>query len=708
MGGSEEVKRYIIKRRSVHILRHKAWRIRQVFWRKHRFSQISDNMKTKQGIFITATDTHIGKTVVTLALGVLLQKKGFNLGVMKPVQCGGRDALFLKESLKIKDPLRLVNPFFAKDFLSPHIAFKRAKRKIDKKKIIDAYHELQRRHDIVLLEGAGGLMVPITENYLVADLIRDLDLEIIIVSRLGLGTINHTLLTIQQARDFGIPIRGIIFSVSNDKKFGFPERTNPQIIKKLGGIAIIGTIPYLEKIDRKTILKKCASKINLRILLEAPRDSKDSKTQQLGLWDKKYLWHPFTQMKDWLKSEPLIMDEAKDCYLMDTQGRRYLDGVSSLWVNIHGHRRKEIDAAIKRQINKVSHSTFLGLSNTPAIELAKRLVEIAPKGLRKVFYSDNGSTAVEAAIKIAYQYWQNVGKKEKAKIVYFENSYHGDTLGSVSVGGIDLFHKVYRNLTFEAIKTTSPYLKGFENILEKFSSSIAAVIVEPLIQAAAGMLLWPKGMLRRMRELTKSHDIFLIADEVATAFGRTGKMFACEHEGVTPDLMCLAKGMTGGYLPLAATLTTQRVFEGFMFDYKDQKTFFHGHTYTGNPLACAAALANLDIFEKEKTLKRLQPKIKFLDKSLKRFYNLAHVNEVRQLGFMVGIELVKNKKTKEPYAWEEKIGVKVCQEVRKAGLILRPLGNVIVLMPPLAIEIEELKKILEITYRAIERITEKK
>jgi adenosylmethionine-8-amino-7-oxononanoate transaminase len=344
------------------------------------------------------------------------------------------------------------------------------------------------------------------------------------------------------------------------------------------------------------------------------------------------------------------------------------------------------------------------LSNVPAVELAKELITITPKSLKKVFYSDNGSTAVEIAIKMAYQYWQNTGFKKKTDIVHLKNSYHGDTLGSVSVGGIDLFHKVYRKLIFKTICLPGQgweTVEAFEKLLKKKSGNIAALVIEPLVQGAAGMLIWPKGVLKKISTLCRKYDVFLIADEVATGFGRTGKMFACEHEGVTPDILCLAKGLTGGYLPLAATVTTQRIYDGFVFDYKDQKTFFHGHTYSANPLACAAALANLKIFRKERVLKSLAPKIKYLAKKLQMFYNLTSVGEVRQLGFMVGIELVRDRKTMKPFAWEEQIGVRVCREARKHGVILRPLGNVIVLMPPLSISFGEMDALLNATRRAI-------
>ncbi len=675
-------------------------------------------MKIKKGIFITATDTGVGKTIATLVLATLLKAKGFDVGIMKPVQCGGKDAHFLKTSLNLSDPDDLINPFYAPEPLSPHLAFRRAKITIDQHKIIDAYQELQKRHDIVLVEGAGGLMVPIREDYLVSDLISDLDLEAVIVSRLGLGTINHSLLTIHQMKNLGIKIRGIIFSTLNSKKPGLPEQTNPDVIKKISGVDVLGIIPYFKKTSSQEIMRTCSNTIDLKTLLKAQASPKNNHYEKL---DKKYLWHPFTQMSDWLIEEQLVIDEAKGCHLKDTSGNTYIDGVSSLWVNVHGHRHRDIDQAIRDQINKVSHSTLLGLSNVPAVQLAKELVALAPKGLRKVFYSDNGSTAVEVAIKMAFQFWQNKKKLKKQKIVYLEHSYHGDTLGAVSVGGIDVFHKIYRPLTFEAVKWPSPfyrkgnwqsleefcqeYLKNAKYFLENNHKILAAFVVEPMIQAAAGMLVWPKGILKSLCELCRRYDVLLICDEVATGFGRTGKMFACEHEGVKPDFLCVAKGITGGYLPLAATLTTQKVFDGFLFEYKDLKTFFHGHTYTGNPLACAAALANIKVFKKERTLYNLAPKIKFLAEGLKRFYTLACVCEVRQLGFMVGIELVSDRVTGEPFALEKKIGIRVCQELRKHGVLLRPLGQVIVLMPPLAIKKDDLETLIKETYEAIKKIT---
>jgi adenosylmethionine-8-amino-7-oxononanoate aminotransferase len=665
----------------------------------------SKETAARKGYFVTGTDTRVGKTVAIFVVAHCLRQEGVDVGVMKPIQCAGNDAEFLKYTLDIPEPIQEINPYFAREPLSPNVAFEREHKNVDIERIIEGYQKLKNAHDILLVEGAGGFLVPIKDDYFMADLVKDLDLEVIIVSRLGLGTINHTLSTIESIRQRGLTVKGVIFSEMDDKEKGVSESTNPDVIKKFGQVEILGTIPYLKQVDRETVDKKCRNVVNVGALLKSDRASSQPPWAE---WDKKFIWHPFTQMRDWQAEDPLVIEKARGSYLIDVNGNRYLDGVSSLWVNVHGHRCPEIDQAIKNQIDRLSHSTLLGLSNTPAIKLAKKLIESAPEGLSRVFYSDNGSTAVEVAIKMAYQYWRNTGRGQKKKILHLTNSYHGDTLGSVSVGGIELFHKVYRDLVFETMSFDSlANLERLENLFKEKHEEIAAFIVEPLIQAAAGMLLWPKGILRKVRELCAEYDIFLICDEVATGFGRTGKMFACEHEDVAPDFLCLAKGLTGGYLPLAATLTSGKVYDGFKADYKDQKTFFHGHTYTGNPLGCAAALANLQVFEDKKVLYELQPKIKFLAEQLKMFYNLDSVGDVRQLGFMVGIELVKDRATKQPFPWEEKIGVKVCQKVRERGVILRPLGNVIVLMPPLAISVDELRTLLDVTYWAIDKITQK-
>jgi adenosylmethionine---8-amino-7-oxononanoate aminotransferase len=414
--------------------------------------------------------------------------------------------------------------------------------------------------------------------------------------------------------------------------------------------------------------------------------------------DRTHLWHPFTQQRDWAGEQPVIVERAEGTDLIDTQGNRYVDGVSSLWCNVHGHRQPRIDAAIRDQLDRVAHSTMLGLSHPPAIELASRLVGIAPPGLTRVFYSDSGSTATEIALKMAFQYWRQQGDDRRTRFVSLREAYHGDTIGSVSVGGIDLFHATYRPLLFDTLSARPGDADDMRRLLEAHPGEIAAVIVEPLVQGAAGMIVHPDGYLRAVRELCDEHDTLLICDEVATGFGRTGRMWACQHEDVAPDLMCIAKGLTGGYLPLAATLASERIYEGFLGDHTDYRTFFHGHTYTGNPLACAAALATLDVFEEDRTLDRLQPKIDLLADLLAPIAARPDVSEIRRRGFMTGIEL-------SGYPPHLKIGHRVTLEARKRGAIVRPLGDVVVLMPPLSISETDLTRLLEITTAAIEAAT---
>jgi adenosylmethionine-8-amino-7-oxononanoate aminotransferase len=410
--------------------------------------------------------------------------------------------------------------------------------------------------------------------------------------------------------------------------------------------------------------------------------------------DHDHLWHPFTQQQGWVEEEPLVIERGEGCFLIDTEGKRYLDGHSSLWCNVHGHRHPVIDAAIREQVDRVSHTTMLGLSHPGAAELASRLVAIAPPGLARVFYSDSGATAAEIALKMAFQYHQQRGESHRTSFVHLREGYHGDTIGSVSVGGIDLFHATYRPLLFDTRMAEPGDAADMERILAAHSEEIAAVIVEPLVQGAGGMLIHPEGYLRAVRELCDRYGVLLIADEVAVGFGRTGTMFACEQEDVAPDFLCLAKGITGGYLPLAATLTTEAIYDGFLGAAEEFRTFFHGHTYTGNPLACAAALATLDVFEQERTLERLQPKIALFEALLAEVGAIDGVAEIRQRGFMAGIDLGD---------WDPslRMGHRVTNAARERGAIVRPLGNTVVLVPPLAISEEELRSLFAITTDAI-------
>ncbi|HEY1687168.1 MAG TPA: adenosylmethionine--8-amino-7-oxononanoate transaminase [Tepidisphaeraceae bacterium] len=457
--------------------------------------------------------------------------------------------------------------------------------------------------------------------------------------------------------------------------------------------------------------------------------------ENLAHLDKQYLWHPFTPMSLWLQDDPLVIVAAEGMHLIDQHGKRYLDGVSSLWCNVHGHRVPEIDAAIEAQLKKVAHSTMLGLSNEPAVLLAERLMKIVPSNLKKVFYSDSGATATEVAFKIAAQYWFNKGEKNKNEFIGFAEAYHGDTFGAMSVGRTELFHRAYWPMLFKTHAAPIPRLAAplggrvpgeiygsprppsgaakqirddclakLETILQNNASRIAAICIEPMVQGAGGMIVQPEGFLSGVRELATKYNTLLIADEVAVGFGRTGKMFACEHENVQPDLMCVAKGITGGYLPLAATFATQEIFDAFLGQPWEGKTFYHGHTYTGNPLACAAALASLDLFEKNDLVKKVQEKSQQLAAMLNELRDLPHVAEIRQKGFMVGIELIEDKKSNRAFDAKRRVGAHVCKQIRKHGVLLRPLGDVVIVMPPLAMQVHDLSRVVKAIHTEIAQL----
>ncbi len=435
------------------------------------------------------------------------------------------------------------------------------------------------------------------------------------------------------------------------------------------------------------------------------------------------IWHPFTQMSEHEDSPPLVIEKGEGSYLIDSDGNRYIDGVSSLWVNIHGHGVREIEDAVKKQLESIGHSTLLGLSNPAAEQLAEKIISAAPDGLTKVFFSGDGASAVEVAIKMAFQYWKNKGEESRTKFISLENGYHGDTLGAVSVGGIDMFHSAFKPLLFETFKAPSYYCyrcplsktypscgvacaDEIDAICSEHPGEIAAIILEPYVQAAGGMTVSPPSYLEKVRKIADSHDVLLILDEVATGFGRTGEMFACEHENVCPDMMVIGKGLTGGYTALSATLATERIYEAFLGDYEEFKTFFHGHSYSGNPLACAAGLGNFAAFENRKTLEKLPEKIEFFEDELKEFRSIESVGDVRNKGLMAGIEIVMDRDTKQSYPVSMRMGKRVADRAMDYGVLLRPLGDVVVLMPPPGIEMDDLKKLMKAAYRAVREVTE--
>lgn len=445
---------------------------------------------------------------------------------------------------------------------------------------------------------------------------------------------------------------------------------------------------------------------------------------ELRAWDNQSVWHPFTPMQAYRLEGAPIIDRAAGFELIDVEGRRYLDGISSLWCNVHGHRVPEIDAAVRAQLDRVAHSTLLGLASVPSIELARELVRRTPEGLNKVFYSDDGATAVEAALKIVYQYHrQRPGGSDRRRLfATLRGAYHGDTLGAVSVGQIELFHHVYGALLFETVSVPSPvtfrvppgftpesYLRHCDDELERtittYRDRLAGFILEPLVQGAAGILVHPPGYLRRVRELTRDHGVPLIADEVAVGFGRTGTLFACEQEQVAPDVLCLAKGITGGYLPLAATLTTDEIHDAFLGEPSEGRTFFHGHTYTGNPLACAAGLASLELFDRQEVLQNVRRNEALLREALAPLAEHPCVGEVRQRGVMVGIELVQDRASLAPFPPARRTGHRVTLAARKRGVILRPLGDVVVLMPAPAMPADLVQRLCAVAIESIDEAT---
>ncbi|HEV3111926.1 MAG TPA: adenosylmethionine--8-amino-7-oxononanoate transaminase [Candidatus Binataceae bacterium] len=452
----------------------------------------------------------------------------------------------------------------------------------------------------------------------------------------------------------------------------------------------------------------------------------EQKYRRLADADHRHLWHPFTQMQVWLSDEPLIIERGEGNYLIDARGRRYLDGVSSLWCNVHGHRKARLDQALHDQIDRIAHSTMLGLANTPAIELAAALTALVPEGLSRVFYSDSGAEAVEVALRIAAQYWQLAGQPGRALFVTLEEAYHGDTIGSASLGYSEPFHRHIRPLLFRTIKTPPPHvfrfhqhmapgaadeaaLKAAAEIFDQHGKQAAALVIEPLMQGAAGMWSHSAAYLRSIVGMAREAGALVIADEVATGFGRTGAMFACEHAAINPDLLCLGKGITGGYLPLAATLATEQIFEAFLGPPEEFRAFYYGHTYTGNPLAAAVALANLEVFREEQVIEAIAPKIELLGSALhSRFGTHPNVADIRQWGLMAGVELMQSPQARQAFPYAAQTGARIAKAARKAGVLIRPLGDVMVFMPPLSITPSEIEMLVHAVFNATCQIAGRK
>jgi adenosylmethionine---8-amino-7-oxononanoate aminotransferase len=459
---------------------------------------------------------------------------------------------------------------------------------------------------------------------------------------------------------------------------------------------------------------------------------------KLAKLDHRYVWHPFTQMKDWLKREPIVIVSGNGAVLRDVHGRKYLDANSSIWTNLHGHNHPKLNAALTKQLRKIAHSSALGLANEPASLLGAQLALVAdgerraPR-LNKVFFSDDGSTAMEVGLKLAYEFTRRSGRANKPRFLSLEGAYHGDTVGAVSLGHIDLFHKTWTGLLFKSDKVASPYCyrcpfnrakperrdaresvkckRECVSLVEmklaqqrRRKSPYAAFVIEPLIQGAAGMIAHPAGYLRDVANAVREDGALLIADEVMTGFGRTGPIFACQKENVQPDLLALAKGMTGGYLPMAATLTTQRIFDAFLGEYEEFNAFFHGHSYTGNQLGAAASLASLELLQAHRGIQARKKLESALRDSLQQVWSLPNVGDIRQAGLVAGIELVRNWQTKRPFHPRERAGIRVCEAMAKRGVLTRPIGNVIVIMPPYCTTLAQTRRIVSVLHDSVEEV----
>lgn len=659
------------------------------------------------GVFVTGVDTGVGKTAVAGALSAASRARGLRTGVMKPAQTGAArsadgslsgDALFLARISGCAARPDVVNPYCFSEPVSPYHAARNAGVALDAGKIRDAYHEMAASHDIVIVEGAGGIFTPFTREITMGGLARTLDLPVIIVSHPYLGYINHTAATVLAAQSLGLDVAGIIFCDWKEEEAPEPD---VEFIEAMTGEKVLGELPFFAgPVNWDGLSHIFESFVDApflfdRLLSRTPYERHPDIEEK----DKKYIWHPFTQMKDWLSESATVIESGHGVTLRDVDGNEYLDAFSSYWCDIHGRGEPRLARALTKQMGKIAHSTFLGYSSVPAVEFAEELINSAPDGLTRVFYSDDGSTAVEAAIKMSYQYCQQTEPgSARRRFLALSSAYHGDTVGAMSVGGIDLYHAAFRDLLMDVEFAPAPYCHRCPMGLKRGACALAcagvveeklaggagtfcAMIIEPLVQCPAGIITAPDGYLKKVADACAKNGVLLIADEVATGFGRTGTMFACQRESVTPDIMALSKSITSGTMPFAATLATEKVFGAFMGDYAERKTFFHGHTYTGNQLGAALALESLRLIKERDIVGQVNEKAEAIRPALESFRELKHVGDVRQRGLIIGVEMVKDKVANEPYPWEEKIGARVCHEAKRRGLMARPLGGVIPLFP---------------------------
>jgi adenosylmethionine-8-amino-7-oxononanoate aminotransferase len=576
---------------------------------------------------------------------------------------------------------------------SPLAAATAEGRRIDVAGLITRTRARAERVDVLVLEGVGGLLVPLTGEATVADVFRSLDAHMIIVARAGLGTINHSVLTVEACHDRGLRCAGVLLSNSENVDPAFAEENAAQIAAQ-SGVPVLGVLPWsTAPNDVDTVARMLADCVDLDDLCVLGRSGIELRARAVSA-DRRHVWHPFTQTTEWSDEEPLVIRAGEGSWLIDEDGRRYLDGVASLWANVHGHAHPALDHALREQAGRVAHTTFLGLTHAPGALLAEELAQVAPAGLDRVFYSESGAAAVEVALRIALLAQQRHGHPERTRFLSLDEAYHGDTAGAVSVGRSEPFHRGLDPLLFDVVRVPSPHVAGEEAALEcldaalaSHADTIAAFVVEPRMQGAAGMLPHSDGWLRAAIGRARAAGLLIVCDEVATGFGRTGDLFASAGARVQPDILVLGKGLSGGYLPLSATMVGEELYALFTGPYSEHRTLYYGHTYTANPLACAVARVSLELFRTEDTVDRARGLAATLSRELRAIAAIESVAEIRQRGVMIGLEL----RNPDGSAFDPalRIGRRVTLAARRRGVIVRPLGDVIVINPPLVMSTGE-------------------
>ncbi len=664
-------------------------------------------MKAKRGFFITGTDTDAGKTVAAAAVLVSLRARGIDAVPMKPVQTGAvksqegfrsPDLDFCLRMAQLSPPpedLRDMVPYIYEPACSPHLAAARAGREISIERIVEAYQNLLQRHECVVVEGAGGLLAPLSETETMLDLLSALGLPVILVARPGLGTINHTMLTLRELERSGIALEGIIFCETK-VGWGEIEKDNVETISRSAKAPLLGHIPYLPELSGDNL--RSSFRADLLMPQVDSTSGKDSlKTPESYMrMDRASLWHPYTKHSAAKEGFPVI-ERGENVYLFDAEGKRYLDAISSWWACNLGHSNPRLVRALTRQARELQHSILGNLTHPRAVELASALADLFPDTGRRTLFASDGASAVEAALRVAVQYWHNLGETGRTRFAAFEDSYHGDTIGAMSVGYLPDFHAPYRSILFPVHKLKTPdcancpdkqshtdcRMRCLEDITAKIAEhahELAAVIVESMCLGAAGMKMYPAKCLRKLCEVCRKNRVLLIVDEIAMGFGRTGQMFAFEHAGIDPDIVCIGKGLSGGYLPISGAVVKEEIFDTFA-DHPLDHTFYHGHTFAGNPLAAAVAVECLNIYREDNIVLKAQSGGKVLAERLEPFREVAGVANVRCLGMIAAFELSE----KENMSGPERAR-RICRDMLKKGVLMRPLGATLYLMLPLITE----------------------